>query len=391
MKNTVNSIFQQYGNEYRKKHPFLSRHEKNVMFAIESCRTEILGARIESCNECGYKQILYNSCRNRHCPQCQSMKKEQWIQDKQNEVFPFQYFHAVFTLPGKLIPLVLRNKSVMYKLLFDAVKETLLSVAGEEKYFGAKIGFFSILHTWGQKLNMHPHLHCVVPGGGYSQKKKRWVHAPQNYLLPIEVLKRRFRSRFLVSLKALYTSGDLQCQTTEYVNPVNFQKLIDALFSAEWVVYIKESFQNSTSVIKYLSRYTHRIAISNYRIQKVENGEVTFSYKDYKEGNAKKSKTVPVLTFMHLFMQHVLPKRFVRIRYYGLISNRNKSKNLEACYQALGLRREKNEEAKTWDMLLEEVTGVNPKKCPVCEHGELFTEMLIPGARGSPGENSIAV
>ena len=226
---------------------------------------------------------------------------------KKEEIFPFQYFHVVFTLPDKLDSIVLRNKKKIYKLLFDKVKETLLSVSEEKKYFGAKIGFFSILHTWGQKLNLHPHLHCVVPGGGYSEKEKKWIKSPKNYLFPVEVLKKRFRSLFLVELKAMFKRGDLYLIGTDYSDPGQFFKLIDNLFEINWVVYLKESFQNSDSVIEYLARYTHRIAISNHRIIKVENDRVFFYYKDYKENNEKKIMSLPVMDFIKRFMWHIVP------------------------------------------------------------------------------------
>ena len=237
---TVNDIFKVYGKEYDKKYPYLSVHEKKIIRAIELCRTEELGGRIEECDNCGYTVTLYNSCRNRHCPQCQFMKKEEWILKRKEEVFPFEYFHVVFTLPDELNTIVFHNKRILYTLLFNTVKETLLSVADEKKYLGAKIGFFSILHTWGQKLNLHPHLHCVIPGGGYSDFKKKWIKCRKNYLLPVKVLKRRFRSLFLKGLKNLYKSNRLFLSRIKYSNGVIFQSLVDELFKKEWVVYIKE-------------------------------------------------------------------------------------------------------------------------------------------------------
>jgi hypothetical protein len=368
---TVNEIFQRYGEDYRKLNPFLSIHEKKIMRAIEVCRTETLGGRIEVCDHCGNTVKLFHSCRNRHCPQCQFMKKEQWIESKKREIFPFQYFHVVFTLPDKLDQIVLRNKKKIYKLLFDKVKETLLSVSNEKKYFGAKIGFFSILHTWGQKLNLHPHLHCVVPGGGYSEKEKRWIKSPKNYLFPIEVLKRRFRSLFLVELKKMYKNGELYLTGTNYSEPKIFYKLIDDLFMTNWVIYLKESFQNSDSVIAYLARYTHRIAISNNRIVKVEDEKVFFSYKDYKENNQKKVMSLPVMEFIKRFLWHIVPSRFVRIRYYGLLANRNKKTNLEKCYEYFELEQRIEEITKDWDTIYFEVTGIDLHKCPECEEGNM--------------------
>ncbi len=370
---TVNDIFRAYGEEYREQNPFLTVHEKKVMRAIEICRTETLGGRIEVCDSCGNTIKLFHSCRNRHCPQCQFMKKEQWIASKKNEIFPFQYFHVVFTLPDKLDPLVLRNKKKIYKLLFDKVKETLLSVSDEKKYLGAKIGFFSILHTWGQKLNLHPHLHCVVPGGGYSEEERTWRKSSKNYLFPVEVLKKRFRSLFLIELKRMYKAGELYLAGTDFSDPKTFFKLIDDLFETNWVVYLKESFQNSDSVIEYLARYTHRIAISNHRIVKVEDNRVFFSYKDYKENNQKKEISLPVMEFIKRFLWHIVPSRFVRIRYYGLMANRNKKINLEKCYEYFELERRIEELTKDWDKIYFEVTGTDIHKCPECEKGHMVS------------------
>lgn len=304
------------------------------------------------------------------------MKKEAWISQKKDEIFPFQYFHAVFTLPHQLLPIVAGNKKAIYTLLFHSVKETLLGVASEEQYFGVQIGFFSILHTWGQKLNLHPHLHCVIPGGGYSPKTKTWIRSPENYLLPIAVLQKRFRSIFLLGLKKLYHES--------LIAPPGFQQLIDDLFKIDWVVYLKESFKNSDSVIKYLARYTHRIAISNYRIIGVENGEVLFSYKDYSDGNKKKILSLDVDEFIRRFMNHVVPPRYVRIRYYGLMSNRNKNKNLALVQEFYQIPpKEKEEEMpKSWDEVYMSVTGCDPHLCPHCKEGEMITTLVIPGRGG---------
>jgi len=354
----------------------MSDHEKKVMRAIESCRTSDLGGRVEVCSQCGHTRMIFNSCRNRHCPQCQFMKKEAWISQRKNEIFPFQYFHAVFTLPHQLLSIVAGNREAVYKLLFNSVKETLLSVASDEKYFGAQIGFFSILHTWGQKLNLHPHLHCVIPGGGYSRETKKWIRSPENYLLPIQVLQKRFRSVFLQGLKRLYSDS--------LTAPSDFQNLIDKLFKIDWVVYLKESFKNSNSVIKYLARYTHRIAISNHRIISVENGEVLFSYKDYCDGNQKKVSRLKVNEFIHRFMLHIVPYRFVRIRYYGLMSNRNKKKNLvlvREYYQIVSQVHE-DDVGNSWDTIYMSVTGCDPHQCPQCKEGEMIVTLSIPGRGG---------
>ena len=368
---TINDIFREFGKEYIKSRK-LSVRARKVIHDILFCRTEALGGRTDKCDNCGYVSVYYNSCRNRHCPQCQFIKKEEWILAKQKDILPFQYFHAVFTLPDKLNPIVIRNKKLIYTLLFQSVKQTLLSVSSEDKYLGAKIGFFSILHTWGQKLNLHPHLHCVIPGGGYSEKKNKWISCSKDYLLPIEVLRVRFRSIFLTNLKKilinLYLSGTL------YNERHQFQRLIDNLFKCKWVCYIKESFKSSDSVIRYLAKYTHRIALSNNRIFKIEDRKVTFIYKDYADGNKKKLKTLDVFKFMNKFLLHVVPYRFVRIRYYGILSHRNKKKEIEACREYFNIESpiKKHSGDMYWKDIYLEITGKDISKCPVCGEGNMM-------------------
>jgi hypothetical protein len=370
LKHTVNSILTEYAQEFLARYK-TSDYTKKIIRAIIDCRTEALGGHIQKCDHCGEELTLYNSCRNRHCPQCQFMKKEKWIEDKKNEVLPYQYFHAVFTLPDLLNPIIYRNKRVTYKLLFDKIKETLLSVSEEEKYFGARIGFFAILHTWGQKLNLHPHIHCVIPGGGYSEKKCKWKSCPPDYLFPIKVLSKRFRSLFLCGLKELYKNNHLYLKNSKYKDKKEFQKLIDHLFNIEWIVYLKESFNNPESVIKYLSSYTHRIALSNHRILGVKDRVVTFSYKDYSDNNKKKIMKIDVMEFISRFLLHIIPYRFVRIRYYGLLSLRNKKKSLEDCYAYYEIDYEKKEK-RTWQEIYKDITGNEIDKCPKCKIGKMI-------------------
>lgn len=374
---TVNSIFSKYATEYLNQF-YANDYEKKIIRAISICRTEELGGRIEECDNCGTKVTLYNSCRNRHCPQCQFMKKEKWIIARKNEVLPFQYFHVVFTLPEKINPIVIRNKRIIYKLLFDATKETLLSISEDKKYFGARIGFFSILHTWGQKLNLHPHIHTVVPGGGYVESSGKWKKASKNYLVPVKVLSKRYRSIFLLALKDLHKSNDLKLDGTQFEDIRSFQKLIDDLFSIEWIVYIKESFKNSDSVIEYLSKYTHRIAISNHRIISCNNGIVRFSYKDYQDKNKKKILELPIMKFMKRFMNHTVPKRFVRIRYYGILSNSTKKINVENCREFFKVK-SKVTEPKQWFEVYCNVTGTDLTRCTKCKIGKMkIVEVLSP-------------
>ena len=366
---TVNELFRRYGASYCRDNPSLSLQQKKIIRAIQICRTQELGSRIEICDKCGHTVKYHHSCRNRHCPQCQFMRKEAWIEKKKDEIFPFQYFHLVFTLPHELIPIVLRNKRIMYDLLFQKVRETLLSVSEDDKYFGARIGFFGILHTWGQKLNLHPHLHCVVPGGGVVGSK--WIRSPKDFLFPVKVLKKRFRSLYLLGMKKLYQEGILDLDGTVFSQGKTFQELVDKLFLQDWVVYVKESFRNSNTVLEYLGRYTHRIAISNHRILGIGKDEVTFSYKDYKENNCKKTLTLAAKNFIKRFMLHTLPPRYVRIRYYGLMANRNRSVNLSLCLEFFHIKQKKSTESPSWDSLMLLVTGVDVHKCPNCEEGAL--------------------
>lgn len=376
---TVNDVVRLHGDAYLRAYPRTPLQERKVLRSLAICRTEHLGGRIETCINCGHRVILYNSCRNRHCPQCQAMKKEKWILERKSEVLPFTYFHIVFTLPDTLIPLVPRNKRTIYNLLFGSCRKTLLSVSADEKYFGAAIGFFAILHTWGQKMNLHPHLHCVLPGGGYSASKQTWIHAPRNYFVPVKVLKMRFRSLFLTGLKNLYHDEKLHLTGTPYENPAVFQSMVDALFAAEWVVYLKESFQGKESVIHYLARYTHRIAISNYRVRSVSDDTVSFTYRDYKDSNREKIMELPATSFLHRFLLHTVPMKFVRIRYYGMLSHRNKKKAILACREFYGITAITVPVPASWQEVYAHVTGKNISCCPVCKSGRLVvTEVLEP-------------
>jgi hypothetical protein len=257
----------------------------------------------------------------------------------------------------------------MYDLLFQKVKETLLSVAEEDKFFGARIGFFGILHTWGQKLNLHPHLHCVVPGGGLVGEK--WIRSPRDFLFPVKVLKMRFRSLYLLGIKKLYQEGALDVKGSAFARREDFQRILDKLFKEEWVVYIKESFRNSNTVLEYLGRYTHRIAISNHRILSLNDDQVAFSYKDYKDNNQKKVLTLQAENFIKRFMLHTLPSRYVRIRYYGVMANKNRKTSLALCLKFFHIKQKEPEEPLDWDVLMLHVTGTDVHRCPNCGEGAL--------------------
>jgi len=385
--NTINDLFRLKGHQFLNRHPHLKKSAESIVTAIGACRTAALGGRVEQCNTCGHKVIRYNSCRNRHCPQCQALKKEKWVLEKSSELFPFPYFHVVFTLPDELASLVYHNKRRLYKLLFASVKESLLSMTREEKYFGARIGFFAILHTWGQRLNLHPHLHCVVPGGGFSEKKQKWIQCGSGWIVPNRALSKRFRSIYLQALKKIYHQGELYLKGSEYEAPEDFQGLIDALFQKDWVVYIKETFRHTQRVIQYLARYTHRIAISNHRIKKIDAETIEFTFKDYRTGQ-RKLLTLSHQQFMGRYLLHILPKGFVRIRYYGLYAHCKKRRCLEEVYAAWGLpvpeRRETSEAS--WQEIFQHVLGRQPDCCPNCKKGKLLVvEDLAKRPRSPPG------
>jgi hypothetical protein len=273
----VADIFRKYGETYRQRYKLPLRMHK-VMSAIERCRTAELGGHVEKCNECGHIRISYNSCRNRHCPKCQGLAREKWLVERKKELLPVQYFHAVLTIPNTLNPLALRNQKEVYSILFKAASETLLELGRDPKYLGAEIGFISILHTWGQNLMDHPHIHCIIPGGGLSLDGKRWISSKNGFFIPVRVISRLFKGKFLAYLKNAYRAGKLQFEGT--IQPqgqqVRFQRLVDDLYGKEWVVYCKPSFNSPIDIMEYLGRYTHRVAISNDRILKIDDGMVTF-------------------------------------------------------------------------------------------------------------------
>ncbi len=351
----------------------ISKEQWKVVNAIVNCRTEALGGHLSECNKCDYKDQSYNSCRNRHCPKCQFSKKEKWVQKRIEELIPVDYFHAVFTLPHELNPLILQNKRVCYELLFRAVSETLKEVAENPKYLGAKIGFFSILHTWGQSLVEHPHIHVVIPSGGINEEKKTWVKIKKKFLLPIKVLSLVFRGKYLSFLEKEYQNGNLEfhgrCEDLQHEK--TFKWLLISTTKKKWVVYIKKSFAGPKQVLNYLGNYTHRIAISNYRVKKLENGKVHFIIRDYADNNKKKVMVLDVVEFMRRFLLHVLPRGFVRIRHYGILGSRFKKVNIELARSFL------KEKAK----LIAEIVTI-PKEepytfiyekvfnCPICEGHE---------------------
>jgi len=385
----VADIFRQFGPAYRESHPLPIRMLK-TMSAIERCRTAQLGGHVEQCDVCGHVRISYNSCRNRHCPKCQSLVKEKWLAARKRDLLPVEYFHIVFTIPDLLNPLALRNQRVVYDLLFKAASEALLALSKDPEHLGAEIGFISILHTWGQNLMDHPHLHCLVPGGGLSLDGQRWISSRGGFFIPVKVLSRLFRGKFLFYLKEAYRGGKLKFvgEIRSLSDTPKFQMMMDELYRQEWVTYCKPPFRSAQYVIEYLGRYTHRVAISNNRIVKVEQEKVTFRWRDYKDDNKNKQMTLEAFEFIRRFLLHILPNNFVKIRHYGLLSNRNRKTKLRRCREIFGVgsnREQQSSESVGWEELLFELTGIDPRICPCCKKGRMVTrEILSPQGHAPP-------
>jgi len=316
---------------------FLDRYRSSFDFqqlkafrAIQRCRTAALGGHLDACPSCGYQTISYNSCRNRHCPKCQAQARERWITARQRELLDTSYFHVVFTVPHELNVLALENPRLFYDLLFTATAQTLREIASDPKHLGAEIGVIAILHTWGQNLLLHPHIHCVIPAGGLSLDHLRWVRPRYAFFLPVKVLSRVFRGKFLAGLKRLHRSKKLQCAgpAAAFADPRQFTELLRRLHRHDWVVYAKPAFGGPMQVLRYLGRYTHRVAISNHRLLAFDQERVTFRWKDYARSGKQRQMTLTETEFLRRFFLHVLPKGFVRIRHFGFLANRFRASHL---------------------------------------------------------------
>jgi len=328
----VADILRAHGAAYQADHR-VSAEQAAVMRHLVICRTAAMGGHVDACDQCGFQRVSYNSCRDRHCPKCQAAKRAQWVEQRLARLLPVPYFHVVFTLPEQLKPLVLRNRRRVYELLFRAASATLLQLAADPKRLGAQIGLTAVLHTWSQNLLFHPHLHCVVTGGGLTADGDHWVAAREGYLLPVKVMARLFRGKFLHGLQQLYETGELSfAGSTESLNdPRAFAALRNQLYRQDWIVYAKPPFGGADHVYRYLGRYTHRVAIANSRLIAMEGDRVRFHWKDYAHGNQVRHMTLSAEEFIRRFLLHVLPKRFVRIRHYGLMAGRNVDTRLARC------------------------------------------------------------
>jgi hypothetical protein len=385
----VAEVFRRYGSAYRKKFSaLLSTAQRRVMTAIEACRTAALGGHVEVCARCGQQRIWFNSCSNRHCPKCQSLARAEWIEDRQSEILETQYFHVVFTVPQQIAEIALQNKRIVYGILFRATAETLQTIAADPQHLGAAIGFFAVLHTWGQNLFHHPHLHCVIPGGGLSPGGTRWISCRPGFFLPVRVLSRLFRRLFLEYLEAAFDSSKLQFfgSIEKLGDAHQFRSYVAPLKKIEWVVYAKPPFAGPQKVIDYVGRYTHRVAISNNRLLDMEQDRVRFQWKDYRHNDRQKTMTLSAEEFIRRFLIHVLPEGFQRIRYYGFLSNRYRGEKLALCRQLLGMPivdREPTPGTQPADYdyqtLYEKLTGSSLRHCPICRQGRmLVVETLAP-------------
>jgi hypothetical protein len=382
----VGDVFRRYADTYRQQHAgSLSRDQLRVMSAIERCRTAALGGHVEQCDQCHFQRIAYNSCRDRHCPKCQSLARAQWIQDRQAELLDTEYFHVVFTLPEEIADIAFQNKEVVYDILFRATSETLRTIAADPKHLGAEIGFFAVLHTWGQNLMFHPHLHCVVPGGGLSPDGSRWIACRKGFFLPVRVLSRLFRRLFVESLEKAFDAGQLQFFSAleELRDRTAFCRLLGRVRSREWVVYAKKPFDGPQQVLDYVGRYTHRVALSNNRILNIEGGQVTFRYKDYRNGSQQKTMSLSADEFIRRFLLHVLPEGFHRIRYYGFLGNRYRKEKLEQCRHLLAmvpLEADSPTEVAKLDYRdrYQALTGSSLWECPACHRGRMIVIGEIP-------------
>jgi len=335
----VADIFRQHGQEFLDRWgDVLSRQQQKVFRDIGACRTAALGAYVQQCDHCSHQVIEYRSCRNRHCPKCHSRARDQWLADRAKEILPVPYCHAVFTLPHELTPLALQNQRVIYDLLFRAVAEALLEMAADPKRLGAKLGFLAVLHTWTQRLEFHPHVHCVVPAGGLSPDGQRWTSTrKKNFFLPVKPLSCLFRGKFLAYLREAFAEGRLEFYgpLRELAHPARFEDYVESLKDKDWVVYAKPPFGGPEQVLRYLARYTHRVAISNGRLVGLKDGRVRFRWRDSQDNNQIKEMSLDAVEFIRRFLLHVLPSGFMKIRHFGFLSNRNRQAMVQRCRQLL--------------------------------------------------------
>jgi hypothetical protein len=377
-------VFRCYGADYRQKHgASMSVAQRRVMTAIEVCRTAVLGGHLEQCDHCGHQRNAYNSCANRHCPKCQSLARAKWLEDRHSELLNTQYFHVVFTVPEEISTIAYHNKRQVYGILFRAAAETLRTIAADPKHLGAQIGFFTVLHTWGSNLLHHPHLHCVVSGGGLSADGSQWIYCRNGFFLSVRVLSRLFRRLFLEQLCNAFDAGNLEFFSSleSLQDPSAFRNYLAPLREVEWVIYAKRPFAGPEQVLDYVGRYTHRVAISNNRLLDIAEGKVSFRYKDYRHEAQQKTMTLQAEEFIRRFLLHVLPEGFQRIRYYGFLANPYRQQKLARCRDLLGTSQPEPAASKVnkdYRDRYEELTGSTLWQCPVCHQGRMLMIEILP-------------
>jgi Putative transposase/Transposase zinc-binding domain len=351
----------------------ISPDQRRVLGDVACCRTAELGGHIEECDRCGHRRHAYNSCRNRHCPKCQAATRAQWLEERSAELLPVEYYHVVFTLPHEIGPLALQNQRQIYGMLFQAAAESLRTIAADPRHLGAQIGFLSVLHTWGQNLHLHPHVHCVVPGGGLSPDRSQWIACRPGFFLPVRVLGRLFRAKFLSFLHDAYDRRQISFhgQQRYLEDPTIFQQMVTALKEKNWVVYAKPPFGGPEVVLKYLARYTHRVAISNYRLIAIEDGKVHFYWKDYADGNQQKTMALEGVEFLRRFLLHVVPSGFMRIRHFGFLAHGHRAEKLALCRRLLNVGQPSDTESAAQLAIDQSTTEAAVDLCPACKEGRL--------------------
>lgn len=382
----VGDIFALYGEPYRREHK-LPLQQHRTMFAIEHCRTSVLGGHVDACDSCGHKRISYNSCRNRHCPKCQGLNRIKWVDKLSSNLLPVRYFHIVFTIPSDLNRLILVNQKCLYDIRFKAASESLLMLSKDKKYLNADTGLVAVLHTWGQNLMEHPHLHTIVPAGVWNETTQYWRASRKNFFIPVKVISAVFKGKFLSLLKQSYRNNQLKFEGE--IRPLqlknNFKQLLDLLYGKPWVVFAKKPFKNTGHIVNYLGRYTHRVAISNQRIKGIDGDSIAFKWKDYKDHSKQKTMKLPAMEFIRRFLLHILPKGFCKIRYYGILASRNKKVALAKCRKALGYLISKSKfTGLSWQESLKLISGIDVRVCPVCKKGKMTAIATLQGSRGPP-------
>lgn len=387
----VREIFSLYGPQYLRDHK-LPEHHRKTMFALQHCRTAVLGGHVDKCDKCGYTHVFYNSCRNRHCPLCQGLNSIKWVDKLSATLLPVSYFHIVFTIPSELNRMATINQECLYDILFKAASESLLMLAKDPKHLGVRTGMVAVLHTWGQNMMEHPHLHTLVPAGGWSDIGQCWQHSSEKFFIPVKVISSVFRGKFLAFLKDAYNKGEIKFEGE--IKPLqrknNFKKLLDTVYGKPWVVFAEKPFTNAIHVVKYLARYSNRVAIGNSRIESIEHNEIRFRWKDYKSHGLHRVMNLPAPEFIRRFLLHVLPKGFCKIRYFGIFAVRHRKTLLLQCSKALDYQSPKSKfEGLTWQGALQLASGIDVCKCPVCKTGTMKTIMIMDRFRGPPLENIV--